>query len=158
VHEQGHATVAVASFDSAAVSLGTTRTILGDNFNNYPAGWAPDGRSLLVTSDRDGALDLYKQALESNGLVRHPLSNDGNVATAAFAPEDGPILYLPEPVALPNKPGPPPPKQIVRLPASGGAAQVIARRTKATGLRCSRAPAVGCMVSEMSADKRSVSF
>ncbi len=52
---------------------------------------APTGGSILVSSNRDGAYNLY--ALGENGVVRHQLSRGGNAFGARYTPDGERIVF-----------------------------------------------------------------
>lgn len=60
---------------------------------DYNPAWAPDGRSIVFTSERDGSADLYRVNPDGTGLERltdHPAYDD----QAAFSPDGRHIVFV----------------------------------------------------------------
>ena len=60
---------------------------------DYDAVWAPDGRSIVFTSDRDGSADLYRVAADGSGLEKltDNLAYDDQ---AAFSPDGAQLVFV----------------------------------------------------------------
>lgn len=50
------------------------RPLLGTAATDYDAAWAPDGSSIVFTSERDGSADLYRVKPDGSSLER--MTND----------------------------------------------------------------------------------
>src|SRR5579883_1357189 len=60
--------------------------LLSSQANNYDPAWAPDGSSIVFTSERDGSADLYRAKPDGSELER--LTNDPAYEDqAAFSPD-----------------------------------------------------------------------
>ena len=70
----------LCSFDLSSRRI--TRLTSGDHADTYPE-WAPDGKSFLFTSDRDGKFDVY---LYRDHEVIRQTNVLGGVSAASFAP------------------------------------------------------------------------
>jgi dipeptidyl aminopeptidase/acylaminoacyl peptidase len=60
---------------------------------DYDAVWAPDGKSIVFTSDRDGSADLYRVVPDGSGLERltdNPAFDDH----AAFSPDGAQLVFV----------------------------------------------------------------
>jgi Tol biopolymer transport system component len=69
----------------AAADGSNERLLLAAANLDYDPAWAPDGRSIIFTSERDGSADLYRVNPDGTGLERltdHPAYDD----QAAFSP------------------------------------------------------------------------
>jgi len=69
------------------------RPLLAARDADYDAAWAPDGASLVFTSERDGSADLYRVAADGSGLVRlteSPAYDD----QAAFSPDGKQLVFV----------------------------------------------------------------
>jgi Tol biopolymer transport system component len=61
--------------------------------NDYNPAWAPDGKSLVFTSDRNGSADLYRVNADGSGLTRlttEPTYDD----QAAFSPDGKQLVFV----------------------------------------------------------------
>src|SRR5579883_1757558 len=62
------------------------RPLLASQANDYDPVWAPDGSSIVFTSERDGSADLYRAKPDGSELER--LTNDPAYEDqAAFSPD-----------------------------------------------------------------------
>ena len=60
---------------------------------DYDAVWAPDGRSIVFTSDRDGSADLYRVAPDGSALEK--LTDDAAYDDqAAFSPDGAQLVFV----------------------------------------------------------------
>src|SRR5262245_11378535 len=69
------------------------RPLLAVRDVDYDAVWAPDGRSIVLTSERDGSADLYRVAPDGSGLERltdNPAYDD----QAAFSPDGAQLVFV----------------------------------------------------------------
>ena len=76
----------------AARDGGDERPLLATRDMDYDPAWAPDGQSIVFTSDREGSADLFRVKPDGSGLERltdSPAYDD----QAAFSP-DGKQLVL----------------------------------------------------------------
>ncbi len=69
---------------------GTARRLTNDRFVEMDPTWAPDGRSIAFSSDRDGSMDLWVRELES-GADRKVASG---ATKASWAPRGSEIAYI----------------------------------------------------------------
>src|SRR5579863_1291439 len=69
------------------------RPLLSSNASDYDPVWAPDGSSIVFTSERDGSADLYRVKPDGSGLERltsDPAYDD----QAAFSPDSRQLVYV----------------------------------------------------------------
>src|SRR5262245_36490575 len=82
----------IGLFVAAADGSGE-RPLLAARDVDYDAVWAPDGRSIVFTSDRDGSADLYRVAPDGSALERltdNPAYDD----QAAFSPDGRQLVFV----------------------------------------------------------------
>jgi Tol biopolymer transport system component len=82
----------IGLFIAAADGSGE-RPLLNVRDVDYDAVWAPDGKSIVFTSDRDGSADLYRVAPDGSGLERltdNPAYDD----QAAFSPDGAQLVFV----------------------------------------------------------------
>jgi serine/threonine protein kinase len=128
------------------------RLTLSDSAN-FPMDWLPDNSAVLFISDRNGFLQLFKQALKSDNpeIIEVGTSTTG---TAVVSPDGDWILTDGQPD--------PSTKEIRRVSITGGPSQVIATTQMGNAfsnlIRCSRAPATLCAIAEAPSDRRQMFF
>jgi TolB protein len=77
----------------AAADGSDEHPLLAASDNDYNPVWAPDGKSLVFTSDRNGSADLFSVAPDGSGLTRltsEPSYDD----QAAFSPDGKQLVFV----------------------------------------------------------------
>ena len=77
----------------AAADGSDERPLVSPADSDYDATWAPDGKSIVLTSERDGSADLYRVKPDGAGLERltdSPAYDD----QAAFSPDGGQLVFV----------------------------------------------------------------
>ena len=140
------------------------RLTLNDN-KDFPGEWTPDSKAVLFWTNRNGTMDIYKQALDQTEA--QPVVTGKDIEYRPCLSADGKwILYLSRENA-PARPvfpelGVGTPVRIMRVPTSGGAPKLVLEGRDITGLACAKPPAANCVFSEVlnesTADKRQLIF
>lgn len=84
--------VYVADIDASRTRLGTPRRLTLDLGDDFPTAWTPDSRSVLLTSDRTGRMNLFRQTLDqptADRLVTMP----GSQNLARLTPDGKSALF-----------------------------------------------------------------
>jgi TolB protein len=82
----------IGLFIAAADGSGE-RPLVSPAAADYDATWAPDGKSIVFTSERDGSADLYRIRADGSGLERltdNPAYDD----QAGFAPDGNQLVFV----------------------------------------------------------------
>src|SRR3954452_9871704 len=67
--------------------------LLAESHDDYDAVWAPDGQSIVFTSDRNGSGDLFRVAADGSGLTQ--LTTDTAYDDqAAFSPDGKQLVFV----------------------------------------------------------------
>jgi Tol biopolymer transport system component/DNA-binding winged helix-turn-helix (wHTH) protein len=128
-------------------ALAAPRRLSQDERRNLPYAWTPDGKSVIFTSDRDGAFHIFKQSVDQPApdLI---LGGSKSVQLARLNPDGSEILYLLNP--SPSDPDRRTP--LMRVPLSGGTPQLVLAELGISNLQCARAPSTVCIFSKFSAN------
>jgi Tol biopolymer transport system component/DNA-binding winged helix-turn-helix (wHTH) protein len=131
----------------AGSGLGTLHRLSLDERRNMPFAWTPDGKSVIFTSDRDGAMHIFKQSIDQPApdlLV----GGDKNAHGARLNPDGSEILYLlnPSPTDADRR------TQLMRVPLSGGTPQLVLAELGITNVQCARTPSTVCIFSKFSSN------
>ncbi len=139
--------VYVAEVKDNGTALGTPHRLSLDERRNMPFAWTPDGKSVIFTSDRDGALHIFKQSVDQPApdlLV----GGNKNAQGARLVPDGSEILYLlnPSPTDADRR------TQLMRVPLVGGTSQMVLAELGITNVQCARAPSTVCIFSKFSSN------
>ena len=131
----------------AGGGLGKPQRLSQDERRNMPFAWTPEGKSVIFTSDRDGALHIFKQSIDQPApdlLV----GGDKNAQGARLNPDGSEILYFlnPSPTDADRR------TQLMRVPLSGGTSQLVLAELGITNVQCARAPSTVCIFSKFSSN------
>ena len=121
------------------------RLTLGEA-TDLPTAWTGDGKFVMFLSDRSGSWGLYKQAID--GGTAQVLVTANVLRQVRLSPDGSWLLYL----VMPKETGSSTPIRVMRMPVLGGPSQMVLEVKNESGLRCARAPATFCAVSERSPD------
>ena len=126
--------------------------ITSSTSENVPNSWSPDGKSLLIDSDRTGRHRLYRQPLEQ-GIVEPLLSSSDDASRGATTPDGAWILYwsvakLSENQVVPSG-------YLMRVPAASGAPERIleAPADSSTDYHCGNRASNLCVLSLLDKDQ-----
>jgi Tol biopolymer transport system component len=148
------ADVYVGELEANGRHLKNARRLTLNENDDYPSQWMPDGKTMLFWSDRNGTWDIFKQALdqaEAQLVVTGPDDNRLPVVSA-----DGSwILYL---SSATTAVGATTPVRIMRVPASGGAPELVLEGRGIDGLACAQSPGTNCVFSEQTPDVSQLIF
>jgi Tol biopolymer transport system component len=129
----------------AGGGLGKPQRLSQDERRNMPFAWTPDGKSVIFTSDRDGALHIFKQSVDQPApdlLV----GGDKNAQGARLNPDGSEILYLLNPSSTDADRR----TQLMRVPLSGGTPQLVLAEMGISNVQCARTPSTVCIFSKFS--------
>jgi Tol biopolymer transport system component len=147
----------VAGMDRARTRLEPPRRLTLELGDDYPTAWTRDSKSVILTSDRNGPMNIFRQSLDrqtAEPLVTLP----GTQYLPRMAPDRASLWFC----NVQPEQGPQP-CRLMRLPLDGGAPELIAAIPKLWDFRCSaagpclitqnRLPDPGRIVSELSQAK-----
>lgn len=145
--------VILSDFDRGGTSsLRNSFPLTQNDSNNYATWWSRDGKFLLIESDRSGRFQIYRQPVhQEKAEILNP--NQQLQFGAEVTPDANWILYWaqPEPSALSVNPS----ETLMRMPASGGAAEQILQvpAESAFSFGCPTRPGSTCLFSRPDRDQ-----
>jgi Tol biopolymer transport system component len=114
--------------------------------------WTPDGKAVILVSDRTGRFAIYKQALDSD-VPEGPLVLPPDVTRGARATPDGKwILYFGE--RTDNAPLAEGAEPVMRAPIGGGSSQQLFIAKASSVITCGLVPSAGCAIAEPTEDRK----
>ncbi len=139
VRSFGQRDVYVAGIDAGRSRLEPPRRLTMELGDDYPTGWTRDGKAVILTSDRNGPMNIFRQEL--NQKTAEPMvAWPGSQLLPRVTPDGKSMLFCS------IAPG----QRTCRLmrcaPLAGGTPELVAEAPNIVGLRC---PAVGtCSIAE----------
>ena len=166
-----HSNVYVAELQAGGTHASAPARLTLDESWNHPLAWTSDSKTVLFSSDRTGVDQVFKQALGQAGpesLIT--FKKDENLSGACMSPDGTWLIYMVVvdkggPVftnrIMGNHVTPADPmarNELMRVPISGGAPQLVLTASIEEWPRCSRSPATLCAIAERSADSQQLVF
>lgn len=137
---RNQADVYVAQLDAAGAALRDVRKMTLDEREDFPSGWSPDGRSLLLMSARTGSYGVYWQdPLGQPDVLKFIAPAGGAEFGAAVAPMGDRVLIVRD-------------SGMFAVPATGGSAQLLVRGVF-RDIRCTPGPSGFCLVSHLDGNR-----
>ena len=127
--------VFIAELAADGLSVKPPRRLTLDDSFNFPGAWTPDGREILLSSNRNGNLDIFKQALNQRRaevLVASPEDECDPVVS----PDGAWVLYFDLPTF--HRMHSTEPVTLRRIPFSGGPSHVVLKEQGFCCLHCSK--------------------
>ena len=140
---------------SAAPGSFSPRLLTMEKHGDWPTAWTPDSQALVFYSAKNGDNDIFTQTLDEDSpqpLVTGP----GEQLAARLTPNGSSLIYMDVP-SFQNF-GPGTPVRLMRVPVTGGPAQLVLISDAYDSHRCPRLPATFCVLGERSIDERRLVF
>ncbi len=152
-----HSTIYVADLEGGGTRLGNLRHFTLSEADDDPSYWTADSKALIFGSHQNGSFGLYRQSLDSDtpesiltvadsapprrweGLLGATPSPDGKWVVGELWPKPGDHTF-----------------QIVRVPITGGALEVIfsVQQKSWMALTCAKPPSTLCATAEPTEDRK----
>jgi serine/threonine protein kinase/dipeptidyl aminopeptidase/acylaminoacyl peptidase len=149
--------VEVADLDASETRISNQKRLTTIEGNEYPMGWTADSKAIIFRSNRNGAIEIFKQALNEDTPEVIVAGTENSVpATSALSPDGSFLIYT----LLPQLPGGESalPSRIMRVPITGGVPSLLLTTALSGSPRCARAPATLCAIAERTPDGRQLIF
>jgi len=128
--------------------LGPLQRLSLDERGNYPYDWTPDGKSVIFTSDRDGAFHVFKQGLEQPA-PELLVGGENNVLVTRLDFPGTAILYL---LSAPAN-DPSGRMRMMRMPITGGVPQLVLAEPSINNFQCARRHSNVCVLTQYSTER-----
>ncbi len=139
------ADVYVGELEANGTRLKTPRRLTLDERNDLPAAWTPDSKAVVFISDRNGAFDIFKQALDQDSAEALAVSKEPK-APVRLSPDRSWFVY--------ETHGPSGLTRIMRVPVSGGPPQLVLESRWFLDIRCASRPGSFCAFQEPTPDRK----
>lgn len=133
--------VYLTEIDGETRRFKTPRRLTLDESVNSASAWTPDSRAVLFSSDRSGATQIYRQAIDQ-AVPELLVEGRGNFL-ARLNPDGTQLLYGH------NVEGPTRLLSVMRVPLRGGSAQVVLQRPGVHNFQCARSPSKLCLIATL---------
>jgi Tol biopolymer transport system component len=131
---------------------GTRHLTLTESWD-IPADWTPDSKAVILLSNRNGHMGIFKQSLNED--TAEPLvTGPGDVASPRVTPDGISLVY-----ALSTKPNDQSaPVQVMRVPITGGPSQFVLTAHFPGYPMCSKPPSNLCAIFEEDIEHKQVTL
>jgi DNA-binding winged helix-turn-helix (wHTH) protein/Tol biopolymer transport system component len=143
-----HSTIQTAEVSEGGKRIGNLRGIALNEGLNNPLDWTADGKEVIYSSNRNGHMEIFKQAVEGD-TARSLVAGQYDWVEARLSPDGAWLIYMAE-----TDEGAKGPNKLLRMPIAGGAFTQILTVLPYSEFRCSRSPSTLCMISERSENRR----
>jgi WD40 repeat protein len=127
--------VYIRTLTADATHLLANRRLTLDENENISWSWTPDGTAVLFSSDRNGAREIFKQAIDQP-LAESLVSSADQVSQSRVTPDGSEILYI----STPKSDSPETRSSIFAIPIHGGTPRLILRDVGIWNVQCARLP------------------
>ncbi len=149
--------VEVADLDASGIRISNQRRLTTSEGNEYPMAWTADSKAIIFHSNRNGLIEIFKQALDEDTPQAIVVGTENSVPAASVLSPDGlSIIYT----LLPQEQGGESalPTEIMRVPITGGLPQMLLTARLSGSPRCARSPATICVIAERTSDGKRIVF
>jgi serine/threonine protein kinase len=135
----------IAELEGKGARLKPPQRLTFDDSLDFPAAWTPDSKAILFTSNRNGNLDIFKQALDQRS-AEAVVAGPEDECDPIVSPDGAWILYFNLPTFRRMNSAEPVP--LMRAPFSGGPPQVVVSERGFSSVRCVGPPANLCVMDQ----------
>lgn len=143
--------VYVAELETKGTHLGALKRLTLDERQDYPFAWTADSRSVIFSSDRNGAFNIYRQEIDKYEPELLAGGKD-ELFSSRISPDGSQLLYDSVPIGPASSP------RLLRIPLAGGSPQLVYEAKTLTNFQCARLPSTVCLLSEIVGDKLSFHY
>ena len=141
----------VGLLEAGGTRMQTPQRLTFSEAMDFPWAWTPDSKAVIITSDRDGEFELFKQSLDQK-TAHSLITSSQDVDIIHLSPDGSWILYF----LVPKSEGSSTRIPLMRAPVSGGPSQMVLETNTDADFWCATAPATLCAINERSPDRKSL--
>jgi len=130
--------VYLTEIDAETRRYKTPRRLTLDESANWATAWTPDSRAILFSSDRSGAFQIYRQAIDQ-AVPELLVEGSGNFLPR-LNPDGTQILYAVSLEGTPRR------LRLMRVPLQGGSPQLVLQTQSVNNFQCARSPSRLCLI------------
>jgi serine/threonine protein kinase len=148
----GHYSAYVADLEANGKRIANARRFAPSEGWDDPLDWTGDSKEVIFLSNRYGPFGVFRQSL--GGDTAEPLvtgQNDG--AEARVSPNGKWLLYIVWTMESERAP-----RQVMRIPVTGGASELVLTARPFSEFRCARSPSAVCVIGERADDRKQFVF
>ena len=120
----------------------TNQRLTLDESLNLPFSWTPDSQVVLFISDRNGTIEIFKQA-STQSVAESVVTSKEQISVPRMTPDGSEILYISTPKAA----TPEIPSSIFAIPVAGGNPRLVLQDFGIWNVQCARLPSTICLYS-----------
>jgi DNA-binding winged helix-turn-helix (wHTH) protein/Tol biopolymer transport system component len=124
--------------------LSALRRFTLDDRNDWPSAWTPDSKAVLFLSNRDGPNHIFRQSMDAT----HPdllVGGKDDLGPPQLTPDGVSALYVVHPSSGKTTDN----SRLMRVPLSGGPAELALEEPGIGGYKCARLPSTMCIYSRI---------
>jgi Tol biopolymer transport system component len=129
-------------------SLLANRRLTLDESANAPFSWTPDSKTVLLSSDRNGTSEIFKQATDQR-LAENLMAGAEDLWQPRLTSDGSEILYVSTPQSSSSETL----SSIFAIPVIGGTPRLILQDIGIRNVQCARLPSTICLYSMYSSTK-----
>jgi Tol biopolymer transport system component/DNA-binding winged helix-turn-helix (wHTH) protein len=142
LRERWSPSIFIGTLSPDGTQLRAHRRLTLDESASIPTSWTPDSAAVLFYSDRNGALEIFKQA-NDRPLAERLAGAAEQLSQPRVTPDGSEILY----VSTPRSSGPETRSSVFAIPLHGGAPRLVLKEAGIFAVECARAPSAVCLYS-----------
>jgi WD40-like Beta Propeller Repeat len=123
----------------------TPRRLTWEDRNDDPTAWTPDSKAVLLTSNRNGNQDVFRQSLDER-IAQPVLTSPEDEVNPTVTPDGQWILYFNSSTS--QRESSTSPVALKRAPLSGGLSRVVHSEKGFANVKCARLPSKLCVVDQ----------
>ena len=147
LRENTVSSVYVGTLAPDSTRLLSNRRLTLDENPDLPFAWAPDSKTILFSSNRNGISQIFRQAVDQP-LAESLMSSSEQLSQPRVTRDGSEILYI----STPKSPANGAPSSIFAIPITGGTPRLILRDDQIWNVQCARASPGFCLYSIVKGD------
>jgi len=149
VRERWSPSIYISELAADGTQLLSHKRLTLDENSSVPTSWTPDSAAVLFYSNRNGAWQIFKQAIDQP-LAESLVAAPEQLTDPRLTPDGSEILYI----AGPDSAGPETTSSIMAIPLQGGTPRLVLKDVAIFTVTCARLPSTICLYSTSKGNTR----